>query len=618
MADAVSFPALSIGLAVISVLAFQPGGLFRFVWAKILILIVAVLFGVLSPRTGLVPRTLKVAIGLGAGWIVVAMLFSESPVASLLGRWPRYEGIPTLGLYVAMFFVGAKILGGKATTGNWQTLRLSLAAAAVLLLALSGFEAVGLRPIGGAVGDRTGATLGNATDQGLIGVVIAGVLSAPFGKSAGRGKWLTVLGLASAVAIVLLSASRAALAALAIVAITATAVLFRVRQGRKLTVVLGLAGAVVAVGASALLIPPMRVRLFSADTVDGRSMLWIRTLGLVKDHLWTGVGPSGFVDAFPAYVDQSWAQTVGDRFPTDSPHSWPLQLLVAGGAPLLIAALVCAGLFIRSALARIAQAAEPAGKQQLIVVLAAVCAYAVALLTHFSSPGTTGLVAFLGGGLVAIEQNGRNRQGGVLGLARDVASSRIAGLALVAAALAVAVPASAAEGPMAAGARAARVGNPTGADAYFQQAYGLRPWDSDTAMLAAQAFAGPATDGDKTAAANAVKWGSRALVRTPQSLEAGLATAIGHIYAGQLDAAKTQLDQLTVMAPYSSAVYLQRGVANFGLGRGADSVADLQRAAVLDPKSDMPWRVLAGVYQRLGEAELAQDALQRAQNVGTG
>ena len=616
IADSFSFPVLCTGLTVFSVLAFQPGGLFRFVWAKVLILIVAVLFGVLSPRAGLVPRPLKVAIGVAAGWVIVAMLLSESPLASLLGRWPRYEGILTLGLYIAIFFVGTKILGGNPAACNWQAVRLSLSAAAILLFALSGLEAAGLRPIGGALGDRTGATLGNATDQGLVGLVIAGVLSAPFGKSAGVRRWLPVLGFASAVMIVLLSASRAALMGLVIVVIMATLLLLRKGHGKGRKLPSGLAGAVAAVAGSALLIPPMRERLFSAATVDGRTLLWSHALDLVEDHLAAGVGPSGFVDALPAYVDQSFAQSVGDRFPTDSPHSWPLQLLVAGGVPLLIIALVGVALFIRSALTRISNATESAGKQQLTVALAAVCAYGLALLTHFTSPGTTGLVAFLAGGLVACQRQAPGRPVGFAGLARAVASSKIAGLGLVVAALAMVVPAAAAEWSMADGARAAREGDIAGAENYFERAYSLRPWDSDTSMLAAQAFAGPATDGDPVAAANAVRWGNRAMERTPHSLEAGIATAIGHIYSGDLTAAKSLLDTLAVTAPYSSGVYLQRGVANFGLGRPAESIADLEEAAMLDPKSGTPWSVLAGVYQRLGDTDRAQDALQHAQDLG--
>lgn len=111
MAAFFSYPAICIGLMAFSVLAFQPGGLFRFVWAKVLVLLVAVLFGILAPRTGRVAKPLLIGITAAASWIVVAMLLSESPLASLLGRWPRYEGILTLGLYVAIFFVGAKILG---------------------------------------------------------------------------------------------------------------------------------------------------------------------------------------------------------------------------------------------------------------------------------------------------------------------------------------------------------------------------------------------------------------------------------------------------------------------------------------------------------------------------
>lgn len=79
-----------------------------------------------------------------------------------------------------------------------------------------------------------------------------------------------------------------------------------------------------------------------------------------------------------------------------------------------------------------------------------------------------------------------------------------------------------------------------------------------------------------------------------------------------MSAAKDRLDELTVRAPYSAGIFVQRGVANFGRGLVADSIADLERAASLDPSSDTPWLILAGIYERLGDEQNARDALLRA------
>lgn len=58
-------------------------------------------------------------------------------------------------------------------------------------------------------------------------------------------------------------------------------------------------------------------------------------------------------------------------------------------------------------------------------------------------------------------------------------------------------------------------------------------------------------------------------------------------------------------APFWTGLYIQRGVANFGLGRDAESIADLETAVSLDPSSGTPWLILAGTYERLGDAENA-------------
>lgn len=618
-------PGLCIILMTGSILVFQPGGLFRFVWIKLLLVIIAVLAGLLSPLRARIPLAVQAATAACVVWIGVAILLSDTPLASMAGRWPRYEGLLTLGVYVAVFAVGAKVLGGESAVRRRRLLSLSLAAVALILFVIAVLESAGLRPLGGASDVRPGATLGNATDQGLVGFVIAGVLSAGAGSERGWQLWLRRAGLFAAAGVAVLSGSRAALAGLLIAALFGSYMWMRSRSWSRPSIAAGAVLAAAGVVIGVLLVPAARDRLLSAGTVDGRWLLWDRTLGLIGADPVFGVGPSGFVDALPAYLNEEWARSVGDSFPADSPHSWPLQALAAGGVPLLLLVLVLGAVAVLAVARRMKEAPCGTDRRYLAVVVVTVAAYGLALLTHFTSIGTTALVAFLCGGLVGRDGPGFSVFGAramageipakltamAAGMFRPAASTA-AGLVLAAAALAIAVPATLAEWPMGAGAKAAAAGDVALAEQEFQQAHQLRPWDSDTALLAAQAFAGPATAGDQRAARYAVEWGSLARERTPRSQEAGTALAIGYLYSGDLGAAKNLLDGLVREAPHSTGLYVHRGVARFGLGQTAGGIADLEHAAALDPGLDTPWRILANIYVRMGNAEAAQAASQHA------
>lgn len=612
-------PGLCIILMAGSLLAMQPGGLFRFVWIKVLVVVIAVLAGLFSPPGARLPLALKTALAACAVWIAVAMLLSDTPLASMAGRWPRYEGLLMLGVYLAVFAVGAKVLGG-GTGGQRRTLLgMSLAGAGMVVFAIAVLESAGLRPLGGAADVRPGATLGNATDQGLIGVIITGVLAAQGEPDCLWQVWLRRAGLLAGAGVAVLSGSRAALAALLAVVVFSAYTWMRNRSwtGPKIAAGAALAAAGIAVGV--LLAPASRDRLLSTATVDGRWLLWDQTLGLIADHPLSGVGPSGFVDAFPAYLGAEWARTVGDSFPADSPHSWPLQALAAGGFPLLVLVGVLIAVSLLAVVRRMRESRSAADQRYLAVVLVTVAAYGLALLTHFTSIGTTGLVAFLCGGLVGSEA-GRDAfiRTGTL---RDFAAGklrlvpRMVGALLVIGGLAVAVSATVAEWSMGAGARAAAAGNFDQAEREFKQAWWLRSWDSDSALLAAQAFAGPATEGDQQAARYAVEWGTLARERTPQSQEAGTALALGHLYGGDVPKAKDLFDALVAESPYSTALYVHRGVAHFGLGYPAEAIADLEYAAALDPALETPWRVLSNIHERLGNGQEAFAANRRADEI---
>jgi hypothetical protein len=612
-------PAGCIILMSASLLAFQPGGLFRFVWVKLVVVILAVLAGLLSPGGARLPLAVKAVTAACVLWIAVAMLLSDTPLVSVAGRWPRYEGLLTLAVYVAVFAVGAKVLGGSGGRRRRALLSLSLAVAGIALFIIAGLESAGLRPLGGAEDVRPGATLGNATDQGLVGVVIAGALAAQGDSDKAWQVWLRRVGLLAGAGVAILSGSRAALAALLIVALFSACAWMNGRSWSPVKIAAGAAVAAAALGVVVLLVPSARNRLLTAGTVDGRWLLWDRSRGLIADHSVSGVGPSGFVDAFPEYLNGEWARTVGDSFPADSPHSWPLQALAAGGVPLLALVLALITVSLLAVVRRSRATSTTADRTYLAMVLVTVGAYALALLTHFTSIGTTGMVAFLCGGLVGTDggklPSVRASFIAVLGAGKMRAVPRVAGIVSVLAALAIAVPAAIAEWPMGAGARAAAAGDSTGAQLAFVQARQLRPWDSDTAMLAAQAFAGPATAGNQEAARRAVEWGRLARERTPGSQEAGTALALGYLYSGDVPAAKDLLDALVAEAPYSTTLYVHRGVAQFGMGRSSEAIADLEHAASLDPSLDTPWRVLANIYQRLGNVQESLAASRHADSL---
>jgi hypothetical protein len=381
------------------------------------------------------------------------------------------------------------------------------------------------------------------------------------------------------------------------------------------------AAALFVVGAAAFAIPAARERLFSAGTVNGRWLLWEESLKLVADHPWTGVGPSGFVDAIPGYHTLKWAVQVGDTFPPDSPHSWLLQAAVAGGLPLLLGVAAVSFLILRSARDGIRTAEPGADRDNLTGALAAVAAYGLMLLTAFTSPATTPVAAFICGGLVAAGKGEGERL-------RPVKESRLvrgwrsfpvgavaAGL-LVAGGLAAALPATIAEWSMAVGASAAAAGDLTKAQREFQRARALRSWDSDTALMAAQTFAGPAANGDTAAAAYAIDWARICLDHTPDSSEAGVVLAIGYINSGKLQQGKDTLDGVIERSPFDSAPYLHRGIANFGLRDVEGSIADLTAAAERAPASAEPWTILARIYDRLGDADAAGQAQARAEALG--
>ena len=230
----------------------------------------------------------------------------------------------------------------------------------------------------------------------------------------------------------------------------------------------------------------------------------------------------------------------------------------------------------------------------------AVVGCGLALLTHFTSPATTILGAFLIGAIVAAAPTAQWKA--------PVAWIRTAALSVWVVLLILAM---AAELPLNAGVRAAAAGAPLAANEAFEAAQALRPWDADIASIAAQSLASAADRQVDGAGPQAIVWARRSLAQVPTSALSSKALAIGLQYTGDLDGARQVLADLVVRTPSDSEALHRLGGICFLLGDANAAVQNLERAAALDPLNGDIWLTLRYVYEQLGNSAAAARADQQ-------
>ena len=519
-------------------LVLLPGGLDRFTLPKLAVAACAVLASVPALRRGVLPRSVVVLLCLGAAWMLDAALASSAPIAQLLGRWPRYEGLVALPVYVGAVWAGARLLGPGVTARAVRSWVRALTAVAVLLAIVCVVEATGLRPLGGDV-SRPGASLGNATDQGVSGMLLVALLL-PFavsGISRGARPSLSrealppVLGVACALAVVVTSGSRAALLGTVVVCIVLPAVSWRgaprtagpPRCQRAASALATLAVAGLAL-LGAFLLPASRDRLTGQDplaaaTVTGRADLWASVVAMVAERPLLGAGPSGLVDAYPAFRSAHASGSAAPSSVLDSPHSWPLQAAAAGGLPLLVCALALCATVVVVGLRRVRQvnaqmvagASTDQDARRLLVLgaSAALAGTAAALTTHFTTVSTVVLAGVAAGALLAVP----GQDPGVPDGDRHGARWIRRGATTLGAVLCLGLLlGAAAEVPLARAVTAASTGDVAASDSWFERAQALRPWDGDVPLIAAQTFAAGAEAGHAPSARATVEWAAPPLI----------------------------------------------------------------------------------------------------------
>jgi Flp pilus assembly protein TadD len=574
-----------LGLAPAVVL---PGALNRFVFIKLTLGAAALACALMAGLPGRLQRSSRILLILAGVTLASAALLGQAPVAQLVGRAPRYEGMLALSVYVGALLMGAWLLGSGANPALRAHLIKATAVAASLIAIVALLEALGLHPQATSA-SRPGSLLGNATEQGAYG---AGVVGLCLHAIARRDRWAICAVVAGGV-LVVTSASRGALLGM-VAAVAATVILGTPKVRRVAASALGVG--VVA----ALALPLTRQRLLmqsplSHQTVTGRGLEWGETLRLIGQHPLLGVGPSGFLDASPSVQSAQYVRLAGAAR-LDSPHSLPLQIANGGGVVLLFIAAVLGWFIVRNILTLRRRATDA---PWAIGAGAAITGWATVLLTHFTGPGSTPLFCLLAGSLLAEPRSRPARL--VVRRVTAAAATALSALLLLA---------GIAEIPLRDGLRALQGGDGPTAVHDFGVAHALRPWDADLdAQIAHALIAQPLPEQRSLVVEGYLHRAEAAFPENPWVLtDSGLHAG----KAGNLTEALAYLDHAHRVAPNDPEIYLIRGQVRARLDNTAGAIDDLRACAILSPNSPRPLQVLANVYRQVGQIKLADATLAQA------
>ncbi|MDQ1249500.1 MAG: hypothetical protein QG597_3875 [Actinomycetota bacterium] len=584
---------MSVVLILSSGLAVLPGALDRFTWPKTMIagLGCALTLSARS-RSGVLPRRVMLCLAAGATMLVLGALYSSAPWSQLWGRYPRYEGVVVLAIYLACVVCGARLLGPIGSDRLWPIVVRVMAWAGVAVALVSVAQAAGVSPLTSSV-VRPGSLLGNSSDLAAWAVLILGPL---LWEVVRRPRILVVIGSCASALTVVLSGSRiGVIAALVVAALVA---LSGAPLDRRRLSWLALASVLLVVITVAY--PGSRDRFTGADaaarqSVAGRLLLWRESIQLVSAHASLGVGPSGFVDAIPAYHDRQWSTRIGPDNPPDSPHDIFLQATAAGGIPLLI----LFGWFVWLTL----KAGWHGWRGADSLAAGAFCGlvgYGVTLTVGFTTPGTTTLACLWVGAVVAQRPNPEVRR--VVRVIRGLLAAVVSTATLIAACAGVSeLLLRSAIGTLA-------TGDVPATASRFTQAIIWRPWDADVHLQAAHAFAGATDRGLRGAADAGQPFAQHALQAHPSSPEALVDAGRLKESLGDYKGAAAFLEAALARSSCDARLWLRRGVVAAEQRDDRTAERSFMRAAWLRPDDPQPWADLRLLYILQGNAAGAMAA----------
>ena len=124
-----------------------PGGIDRYTLPKAAVAALGAALVLTVPATRL-PRRISLMIAAAAAVLVGAALLGAAPLAQLLGRAPRYEGVVVGAAYLFVFLAGTRLFA-PTRPQLFDAFSTGFALATLAVGGVALIEAAGLRPLGG-------------------------------------------------------------------------------------------------------------------------------------------------------------------------------------------------------------------------------------------------------------------------------------------------------------------------------------------------------------------------------------------------------------------------------------------------------------------------------------
>lgn len=589
-------------------------------------------------RRVVVPATWAwVALGLFLLGLVAGTVVADHPMWSIVGRAGRHTGLAMYAVYVVVFLLAVRLYRGHSPTVLVRTLL--VAAVPIALYGLG--QSVGIEPYDWDAiegGPQVFATFGNANFYAAwLGIV------APLAAwGALTRTWSRPLRVAAGVLWVLMVAAAFVSDSLQgpAVAVVGTALVALVwlwttdeRVGRwrvSLTAGGGALAGLLLAGTVAGLGPLAGVRAGAAASFASRLGKWETALAMFGDRPVFGFGLDSFADWFHRYRPRSVAVEDALDRTVDAPHNLPLDMLTSGGLVLLVGYLAVVGF---TAWALISGLRRHTGEHRLLLggLGGAWLAYQLQSLVSIDVPPIAVLHFLVAGLIVTMGTAPPLRQWALPGapplptskpssskkkrkgkrepvpLARP--SPVLTGLIVVVALAAlwgVVIPLRA-DVATAEGVQLAAAGDTREAQAAFEDAAALTPWEARPPQLHGRWMTRnnlnqPAYDAYQEAYA-----------RQPRGLSHALNLASLAVKLDKVDEAERWYDRALKIDPKTPEVLAQAGGYHADHGDPERAAKLLEKAVAVDDEGQADWWVTLGnARSASGDDAGARQAYERA------
>lgn len=168
---------------------------------RLIALSVGVALGLMATARGRLPKSAAILLLVFLAVFTVAGLQGDTPMLSLIGRFPRYEGLPVVAMFAAALWIGARSFGPKSMT-NRDTAYSAIAVSAMAMASVVVMQAM-MYP-----GERASGLLNSAMVTGTWGLISVGMLG---WKVWSEPRLLWIIGAVSGLVVIALAGSRGAL-----------------------------------------------------------------------------------------------------------------------------------------------------------------------------------------------------------------------------------------------------------------------------------------------------------------------------------------------------------------------------------------------------------------------